>query len=257
MSASSSLPNPPATSIAGRRARWRSRCRPAWPRWRWRWMPTMTTLDAILPRRCRSTCCNCTGGRRPTRVAEIRARYGLPVMKAVGVAGPRRPAQSSTPTWPWPTRSWSMPSRRRAPICPAAMGCAFDWRLIAGRHWPMPWMLAGGLTPDNVAEAIRLTGARQVDVSSGVESAPGVKDARPDPRLRRGGADRRDVPGGGACGCARHRRLAARGRPWPHAGTGRYGGLSGGVRAMAPERAQPDHRRRGRAAGSSPPTRSP
>ncbi|MEP3018385.1 MAG: N-(5'-phosphoribosyl)anthranilate isomerase, partial [Tateyamaria sp.] len=54
---------------------------------------------------------------------------------------------------------------------------AFDWRLIAGRRWPVPWMLAGGLTPDNVAEAIRLTGAAQVDVSSGVESAPGVKDA--------------------------------------------------------------------------------
>lgn len=54
---------------------------------------------------------------------------------------------------------------------------AFDWRLLAGRRWPVPWMLAGGLTPDNVAEAIALTGARQVDVSSGVERAPGVKDA--------------------------------------------------------------------------------
>jgi phosphoribosylanthranilate isomerase len=59
---------------------------------------------------------------------------------------------------------------------PGGNGLAFDWRLIAGRRWPVPWMLAGGLTPDNVAEAIRLTGARQVDVSSGVESAPGVKD---------------------------------------------------------------------------------
>jgi phosphoribosylanthranilate isomerase len=59
---------------------------------------------------------------------------------------------------------------------PGGNGLAFDWQLIAGRRWSVPWMLAGGLTPENVAEAIRLTGARQVDVSSGVESMPGFKD---------------------------------------------------------------------------------
>ena len=59
---------------------------------------------------------------------------------------------------------------------PGGNGLSFDWRLLVGRKWLRPWMLAGGLTPQNVAEAIRLTGARQVDVSSGVESAPGVKD---------------------------------------------------------------------------------
>ena len=52
----------------------------------------------------------------------------------------------------------------------------FDHRLLVGRRWPVPWMLAGGLTPDTVAEAIRQTGARQVDVSSGVERQKGVKD---------------------------------------------------------------------------------
>ena len=60
---------------------------------------------------------------------------------------------------------------------PGGNGLSFDWRLVAQRRWLRPWMLAGGLRPDNVAEAIRLTNARQVDVSSGVESAPGVKDA--------------------------------------------------------------------------------
>ena len=58
---------------------------------------------------------------------------------------------------------------------PGGNGLSFDWRLVAQRRWLRPWMLAGGLTPANVAEAIRLTNARQVDVSSGVESAPGVK----------------------------------------------------------------------------------
>ena len=59
---------------------------------------------------------------------------------------------------------------------PGGNAMRFDWTLLSGRRWTKPWMLAGGLTPDNVAEALRLTGARQVDVSSGVESAPGVKD---------------------------------------------------------------------------------
>ena len=62
-------------------------------------------------------------------------------------------------------------------VLPGGNGLSFDWTLIARKYWPCPWMLAGGLTPENVAEAIRLTGARQVDVSSGVEIAPGVKDA--------------------------------------------------------------------------------
>jgi len=54
---------------------------------------------------------------------------------------------------------------------------AFDWRLIADRKWPLPWMLAGGLTPEMVPVALKMTGAQQLDVSSGVEAAPGVKNA--------------------------------------------------------------------------------
>ena len=56
------------------------------------------------------------------------------------------------------------------------MGLVFDWSLLGGYRGALPWGLAGGLSPDNVAEAVRVTGAPQVDTSSGVESAPGVKD---------------------------------------------------------------------------------
>ena len=59
---------------------------------------------------------------------------------------------------------------------PGGNGLAFDWRLIEGRDWARPWMLAGGLDPSNVSAAVRLTGAAQIDVSSGVESTPGIKD---------------------------------------------------------------------------------
>ena len=68
----------------------------------------------------------------------------------------------------------------RPPRAPAALpggnGQAFDWRLLAGLELPCPWLLAGGLNAANVQEAVRLSGARAVDVSSGVEAAPGRKD---------------------------------------------------------------------------------
>jgi len=115
------------------------------------------------------------GRESPERVAEVKARHGLPVMKAVGIATEgdlaaldahgRAADQILVDAKPPPGADR-----------PGGNAVAFDWRLIAGRRWPVPWMLAGGLTPGNVAEAIRLTGARQVDVSSGVESAPGIKD---------------------------------------------------------------------------------
>lgn len=115
------------------------------------------------------------GHETPDRVADVRSRFGLPVMKAVGIAD-----ETDLPLLDDHARAADMilvdarPPRGAA--LPGGNGLSFDWRLIAGRRWPLPWMLAGGLTAANVAEAIRLTGARQVDVSSGVESAPGCKD---------------------------------------------------------------------------------
>jgi len=115
------------------------------------------------------------GGESPARVAEIRARYGLPVMKAVGIAevGDLDKLDSYMPVADQILVDAKPPKEAEVP---GGMGVPFDWRLIAGRHWAKPWMLAGGLTAQNVGLAVKLTGARQVDVSSGVEAAPGVKD---------------------------------------------------------------------------------
>ncbi len=116
------------------------------------------------------------GHESPERVAAIRARSGLPVMKAVGIAEAADLAALETYAKVADQLLVDAKPPKGAAL-PGGNGLAFDWRLIANRRWPVPWMLAGGLTPASVGEAIGLTGARQVDVSSGVESAPGVKEA--------------------------------------------------------------------------------
>lgn len=116
------------------------------------------------------------GHETPERVSEIRARYGLPVMKAVGVADESDLAALDSYARVADQILVDAKPPKDADL-PGGNGLSFDWRLIAGRRWPVPWMLAGGLTPGTVGEAIALTGATQVDVSSGVECAPGVKDA--------------------------------------------------------------------------------
>ena len=115
------------------------------------------------------------GHESPDRVAAVRARYGLPVMKAIGVADEGDlPAILEYATVADQLLIDAKPQSDAG--LPGGNGLPFDWQLLAGRRWLRPWMLAGGLTAQNVAEAVRLTGARQVDVSSGVESAPGIKD---------------------------------------------------------------------------------
>lgn len=116
------------------------------------------------------------GRESPERVSAVKARYGLPVMKAVGIGGPQDLEQIAR----YAGAADQLLVDAKPPAGadrPGGNAVSFDWGLLAGRRWPLPWMLAGGLTPANVAQAIAATGARQVDVSSGVETAPGVKDA--------------------------------------------------------------------------------
>ncbi len=115
------------------------------------------------------------GGESPERVAQVRARYGLPVMKAIGIAD--TPDLDAIDAYAKVADQLLIDAKppKQAPL-PGGNGLSFDWRLLQGRRWPLPWMLAGGLTADTVAQAAHLTGARQVDVSSGVESSRGVKD---------------------------------------------------------------------------------
>ena len=109
------------------------------------------------------------------RVADVQARFRLPVMKALGVAD----ESDLLAVEAYAAVADQILIDAKPPkdsVLPGGNGLAFDWRLMAGQRFACPWMLAGGLTQENVAEAISLTGARQVDVSSGVESSPGVKD---------------------------------------------------------------------------------
>jgi len=115
------------------------------------------------------------GEETPERVTEIKERYGLPVMKVVGVADAADLDALDAYGRVCDQILVDAKPPKNAEL-PGGNGLTFDWRLIAGRRWATPWMLAGGLTSQNVAEAIKLTGATQVDVSSGVEMAPGVKD---------------------------------------------------------------------------------
>ncbi|WP_170581802.1 phosphoribosylanthranilate isomerase [Ruegeria arenilitoris] len=116
------------------------------------------------------------GAESPERVAEVKSRFGLPVIKAIGVAEAEDLAAIDLYSDVADQLLVDAKPPKNSDL-PGGNGLPFDWRLLAGRkYWRTPWMLSGGLNPGNVAEAIRMTGAKQVDVASGVESAPGVKD---------------------------------------------------------------------------------
>ena len=115
------------------------------------------------------------GSETPERVAEVKTRFGLPVMKAIGIA-----TQSDLPQIDAHAAVADLLLLDAKPPKgadrPGGNAVAFDWSLLAGKYIAVPWLLAGGLGPINVTDAIQQTGAVQVDVSSGVERAPGMKD---------------------------------------------------------------------------------
>jgi phosphoribosylanthranilate isomerase len=117
------------------------------------------------------------GKETPERVARIKQATGKPVMKAISVAGPEDVASAEAYIGVADRLLFdAKPPADLKDAMPGGNALAFDWELLGGRSWPCPWMLSGGLDPDNVTQAVAISGAHAVDVSSGVESAPGVKD---------------------------------------------------------------------------------
>src|SRR5439155_26825878 len=116
------------------------------------------------------------GGESPERVAEAKIRFGRPVIKAVAIAGPEDVLAAARYAEVADLLLFDAKPPRRPDALPGGNGLAFDWALIAGRSWRVPWMLSGGLTAELLPDAVRISGATAVDVSSGVESRPGIKD---------------------------------------------------------------------------------
>jgi phosphoribosylanthranilate isomerase len=115
------------------------------------------------------------GAETPARCAAIRARFGRPVMKALGIATAADLAAIRTYAQVVDRFLLDAKPPPEATL-PGGNAAAFDWRLLAGQPVPRPWLLAGGLTPENVGDALRISGAPGADVSSGVERGRGVKD---------------------------------------------------------------------------------
>jgi phosphoribosylanthranilate isomerase len=116
------------------------------------------------------------GAEDAARVQAVQARFGRPVMKALGV-GTREDVVAAQAFFGVADRVLLDAKPPKDATRPGGLGQAFDWSLLDALEPDKSFMLSGGLTPDNVAQAVEATGAQGVDVSSGVESAPGQKDA--------------------------------------------------------------------------------
>jgi len=116
------------------------------------------------------------GTESPDRIAAIRLRFGIPVIKAVRVASASDLVAAVAGQAVADKLLFDAKPPRNVTALPGGNGIPFDWTILAGRQWTCPWMLSGGLTPDNLTEAVTRTQARIVDVSSGVEDRPGHKN---------------------------------------------------------------------------------
>lgn len=115
------------------------------------------------------------GHESPARVKEIKERYGVPIIKSISLRTKSDLEKIHEYTWVADQLliDAAKPDKQSPP---GGNGVIFDWSLISGYNWKIPWLLAGGLNHTNVCDAIRVSGAMQVDVSSGVERQPGIKD---------------------------------------------------------------------------------
>lgn len=115
------------------------------------------------------------GHETPQRMQTLKQRFGLPLMKAFHISS----ADDLDAIAAYEGVADRLLFDARPPkdaVLPGGNGAAFDWKILEGVATKTPWMLSGGLDPSNVANALRITSAQGVDVSSGVETAPGVKD---------------------------------------------------------------------------------
>jgi phosphoribosylanthranilate isomerase len=136
--------------------------------------PTNAELEAALSE-FRLDLIQLHGQESVERVDDIRLEFGLPVIKALGIAT----AADVTAALAYEDHAdWLMFDAKPTPedTRPGGLGRSFAWHLLQDWRGETPWILAGGLTPENVALAVEASGAGAVDVSSGVESAPGIKD---------------------------------------------------------------------------------
>jgi phosphoribosylanthranilate isomerase len=129
--------------------------------------PTLQAIEAVKP-----DVVQFHGGETPEWLAILKQAGARELWKAVGIKDAESLERAKRYKGAADRVLYDAPAQK----LPGGQGLAIDWSLFAGFRHEMPWGLAGGLTPDNVAEAIRLTGAPLVDASSGLESAPGVKD---------------------------------------------------------------------------------
>lgn len=136
--------------------------------------PDDSLLDAVMTN-LRLDLLQFHGSETPERLAQVRLEYGVPVMKVIPVATRDDLAAAEQFVEVADQLLFDAKPPRGSDL-PGGNAVSFDWSILKGFTCRVPWMLAGGLNAANVAEAIKATGAKAVDVSSGVESAPGVKD---------------------------------------------------------------------------------